>query len=82
LENSLEETVFRSYPQIEAIKRLFQSTEPELSLMSGSGSAVFGLYREERKAREALDEVNRIHPSLLVETIPRERYWSRVFAGV
>lgn len=82
LENSLEETVFRSYPQIKAIKSLFQRLEPELSLMSGSGAAVFGLYLEERKAREALRELNKIHPSLLVETIPRERYWSRLHAGV
>lgn len=82
LENSLEETVFRSYPQIKAIKSLFQRSEPELSLMSGSGSAVFGLYLVERKAREALRELNKIHPSLLVETIPRERYWSRLHAGV
>jgi 4-diphosphocytidyl-2C-methyl-D-erythritol kinase len=50
--------------------------------MSGSGSAVFGLYLVERKAREALRELNKIHPSLLVETIPRERYWSRLHAGV
>jgi len=82
LKNSLEETVFRSYPQIEAIKSLFQSTEPELSLMSGSGSAVFGLYREKKRAREALEVLNKVHPSLLVETIPRERYWSRLLAGV
>lgn len=82
LENSLEETVFRSYPQIKAIKSLFQRSEPELSLMSGSGSAVFGLYLVERKAREALRELNKIHPSLLVETIPRGRYWSRLHAGV
>jgi 4-diphosphocytidyl-2-C-methyl-D-erythritol kinase len=82
LENSLEETVFRSYPQIKAIKSLFQRSEPGLSLMSGSGSAVFGLYMEERKAREALRALSKIHPSLLVETIPRERYRSQLFAGV
>jgi 4-diphosphocytidyl-2-C-methyl-D-erythritol kinase len=82
LENSLEETVFLSYPQIKAIKALFQRSEPELSLMSGSGAAVFGLYMEERKARKAFRELNKIHPSLLVETIPRERYWSRLHAGV
>jgi len=82
LENSLEETVFRSYPQIKAIKSLFQRLEPELSLMSGSGSAVFGLFFEERKAREALKELNKIHLSLLVETIPRGRYWGRLDVGV
>jgi 4-diphosphocytidyl-2-C-methyl-D-erythritol kinase len=82
LENSLEETVFRSYPEIKAIKSLFQRSKSELSLMSGSGSAVFGLYMEEKKARETLRELSKRHPSLLVETIPREQYWSRLFAGV
>jgi 4-diphosphocytidyl-2-C-methyl-D-erythritol kinase len=82
LENSLEETVFRSYPQIKAIKSLFQRSEPELTLMSGSGASVFGLYLEEKEAEEAFRELNKIHPSLLVETIPRERYWSRLHAGV
>jgi 4-diphosphocytidyl-2-C-methyl-D-erythritol kinase len=82
LENSLEETVFRSYPEIKAIKSLFRRSKPELSLMSGSGSAVFGLYKEEKEAREALRELSKEHPSLLVGTIPREQYWSRLFAGV
>lgn len=82
LENSLEETVFRSYPQLKAIKSLFQRSEPELSLMSGSGSCVFGLYLEEKKAKEVLREMRKIHPSLLVETLPRERYQNRMFAGV
>lgn len=82
LENSLEETVFRSYPEIKAIKSLFQRSKPELSLVSGSGSAVFGLYMEEKEAREALQELSKRHPSLLVETIPREQYWNRLFAGV
>jgi 4-diphosphocytidyl-2-C-methyl-D-erythritol kinase len=82
LENSLEETVFRSYPQIKAIKSLFQRSKPELSLMSGSGASVFGLYLEKKKAEEALGELNKVMPSLLVETVPRERYWSRLHAGV
>lgn len=82
LENRLEETVFRLYPQIKAIKSLFQRLGPELSLMSGTGSAVFGLFMEESKAIKALKEMDKFQPSILVETLPRERYWSRVFAGV
>jgi 4-diphosphocytidyl-2-C-methyl-D-erythritol kinase len=82
LENSLEKTVFHSFPEIKAIKSLFQRLEPELSLMSGSGASVFGLYQEIKKAEEALRELNKIQPSLLVETISRERYWSRLHAGV
>jgi 4-diphosphocytidyl-2-C-methyl-D-erythritol kinase len=44
LENSLEEPVFRLYPQIKETKSLFQCLRPELSLVSGTGAAVFGLF--------------------------------------
>ena len=82
LENSLEETVFRRYPEIKTIKSLFKRSEPELSLMSGSGSAVFGLYMEKKRAKEAFRELSQRHQSLLVETLPRKSYRSRLFAGV
>jgi len=44
LENSLEETVFFLHPQLRDIKRLFYKLGSELSLVSGSGSTVFGLF--------------------------------------
>jgi len=50
LENRLEETVFRFYPQLKAIKRLLRGQGSELPLVSGTGSAVFGLFLEQEKA--------------------------------
>lgn len=82
LENSLEETVFNLYPQIKAIKSSLLNLEPELSLISGTGAAVFGLFLEKEKAErgyKALKKKNSVH---LVETLSREKYWSRVSAGV
>ena len=81
LENALEKTVFSSYPQLEDLKRFFQSQGAELSLLSGSGSSVFGLFRDRQKAetgRKAL----RAAPSVLVETLTRNEYWARIRAGV
>jgi len=82
LENNLEETIFSLSPQLREIKSLFQSLGPALSLVSGSGSAVFGLFLGEGQARHALGELGRTSGVLLVETLSREQYWKRVNAGV
>lgn len=82
LENSFEEIIFSLYPQLKVIKGLFQSQRSELSLVSGTGSAVFGLFLEKRKAEEALKELRKKYSALLVETVPRERYWKNLNIGV
>jgi 4-diphosphocytidyl-2-C-methyl-D-erythritol kinase len=82
LENRLEETIFSLYPRLQAIKRSFFQEEAVLSLVSGTGSAVFGLFEEKEKAARALEEMERTGEALLVETLSRERYWKRATAGV
>jgi 4-diphosphocytidyl-2-C-methyl-D-erythritol kinase len=82
LENRLEETVFRFYPQLKAIKRLLRGQGSELPLVSGTGSAVFGLFLEQEKAEKVLRKVKKDYTSLLVETLPRERYWRSMKTGV
>jgi 4-diphosphocytidyl-2-C-methyl-D-erythritol kinase len=82
LENNLEETVFSLYPRLKAIKGFFLQKEAVLSLVSGTGSAVFGLFDDREKAARALAEIGRTEKALLVETLSRERYWKRATAGV
>ncbi|MFZ2054098.1 MAG: 4-(cytidine 5'-diphospho)-2-C-methyl-D-erythritol kinase [Candidatus Aminicenantales bacterium] len=82
LENRLEETIFSLYPRLKAIKSSFLQEEAVLSLVSGTGSAVFGLFEEREKAARALAAVERTDQALLVETLSRERYWARATAGV
>jgi 4-diphosphocytidyl-2-C-methyl-D-erythritol kinase len=82
LANDLEETVFALYPQIEAIKDHFQNLSSELSLVSGTGSAVFGLFIDSSKARKAFETLREKQPSLLVETVSREQYWDCMCWGV
>jgi 4-diphosphocytidyl-2-C-methyl-D-erythritol kinase len=82
LENDLEETIFRFYPLIQELKRRLHDQGPELTLVSGSGSAVFGLFSDAgaaRRAQRALEAEARV---CLVETLTRERYWESVHAGV
>ena len=82
LENDLEETVFQLYPQIKAIKDQLRNLGSELSLVSGTGSAVFGLFSDQNRARRAFEGLKQEHPSLLVETVSREQYWNSLSAGV
>lgn len=82
LENQLEETIFRSHPQLEEFKRFFQGQGAEASLVSGTGSAVFGLFAEKEKALGGWRELRKMAPALVVKSLPRETYWRRLRAGV
>ena len=80
--SKLEETIFPSYPQLEELKRFFQSRDAEASLVSGTGSAVFGLFAEKEKALGGWRELRKRVPALVVKFLPRETYWRRLRAGV
>jgi 4-diphosphocytidyl-2-C-methyl-D-erythritol kinase len=82
LENDLEEIVFRIYPQIKAIKGLIQEQGSELSMMSGSGSAVYGLFLDMEKAQKSKKKLQGKHPVVLVKTLTREQYWRSIQTGV
>jgi len=82
LENDLERVIFRRYPELEEFKRFFQGQGAALSLVTGSGSAVFWLFTDRDKARKAFDELRRKSEARLAETLPRERYETQVGAGV
>jgi 4-diphosphocytidyl-2-C-methyl-D-erythritol kinase len=82
LENRLEETVFSLYPRLKTLKNFFLQEGAVLSLVSGTGSAVFGLFADREKAARSLFEIGRTEEALLVETLSRERYWERATAGV
>jgi 4-diphosphocytidyl-2-C-methyl-D-erythritol kinase len=82
LENRLEKAVFSLYPRLKAIKSFFHQREAILSLVTGTGSAVFGLFLQKEKAEKALSELEGVEEALLVETLSRERYWKKATAGV
>ena len=53
--NVLETVVTKNYPEIEEYKSIMNSFGAAYSLMSGSGSTVFGLFEDKTKAKEAYD---------------------------
>ncbi len=82
LENDLETVILRAHPELGDFKRFFRSEGAELSLVSGSGSAVFGLFSDRAKARRALERMERTTRGFLAEVLPREDYWTELDAGV
>lgn len=58
LGNDLESIVSRRYPEIQHIKHILIQAGACGSLMSGSGSAVFGIFSDEQRAREAFRLLN------------------------
>ena len=82
LENSLEETVFFEYPQLRDIKRLFYKLGSKLSLVSGSGSTVFGLFFQKKKALEVYERLKNTYSLSLVKSLSRAQYWDSIDVGV
>jgi len=52
--NVLEEATIPMHPEIRDIKNKIREFEPLCSLMTGSGPTVFGIFDDEKKAKEAL----------------------------
>jgi 4-diphosphocytidyl-2-C-methyl-D-erythritol kinase len=57
LSNDLEPVTFARYPAVRELKEKLLASGARGSLMSGSGSTVFGLFAEESTARKAADEI-------------------------
>lgn len=81
--NDFERVVFRQHPSLAEIKRLLAASgTPEAALyasLSGSGSALFGLYLtrgDAEAARKRLADAG--VESLLTRTLPRSGYWGEM----
>lgn len=82
LRNELEDTIFCLYPQLKENKSLIKSPESELSLVSGSGSAVFSLFSDRKKAEAAADRLGREYKTVVVDTVSKKKYWHSLSTGV
>jgi len=83
--NDFEEVVFAQYPSLADIVRVLASSgqgedaasyAAVYAALSGSGSALFGLYASAEAADRAVGRIrDRGIVALRTETLPRERYW-------
>jgi 4-diphosphocytidyl-2-C-methyl-D-erythritol kinase len=85
IENDFEQVVFPQYPLLREIKHELMgisSGSPAIyAALSGSGSALFGLYRSQQDAIAAQQRVQASGcKAILTETLPRQEYWRTMFA--
>jgi 4-diphosphocytidyl-2-C-methyl-D-erythritol kinase len=84
IENDFEQVVFPVHPSLREIKHQLMghgSGQALYAALSGSGSALFGLYRSEADALEAQQRVQDAGTRAIVtRTLPRSLYWTRMFA--
>jgi 4-diphosphocytidyl-2-C-methyl-D-erythritol kinase len=89
IENDFEEVAFSQHPFLRDIKRQLMGSDPAgngnglalYAALSGSGSALFGLYRSQADAAAAQQRVQQAGTqAILTETLPRQAYWERMFA--
>lgn len=82
LENDLEETIFRPYPQLADLKQILLKEGAEVSLVSGTGSTIFGIFSSRQQAERARSKLGRTWTAMIVETVGRNRYREESLAGV
>jgi 4-diphosphocytidyl-2-C-methyl-D-erythritol kinase len=87
IENDFERVVFPQYPFLGEIKRILVG-RPEaedaavFASLSGSGSALYGLYRTARAAQAALGRLTQNGiTGLVTRTLPRSDYWSTMMVA-
>ena len=87
IENDFERVVFPQYPFLGDIKRILvggSSTEDAAIYagLSGSGSALFGLYRTQKAAQAAVLRLEQQGVTgLVTRTLPRSDYWSTMMVA-
>jgi 4-diphosphocytidyl-2-C-methyl-D-erythritol kinase len=83
IENDFEEVVFSQHPSLRSTRRDLSGNSGDAlyTALSGSGSALFGLYASHAAAEEAQQRVQANGTrAILTETLPRQRYWETMFA--
>jgi 4-diphosphocytidyl-2-C-methyl-D-erythritol kinase len=83
IQNDFEHVVFPQHPSLAEIKRLLAAAgTPEAALhasLSGSGSALFGLYLTRGDAQQAQDRLTASGvESQITRTLPRSEYWANM----
>lgn len=76
-ENDFESVVFEQYPALKSIKLRLRKLGANPALMSGSGSAVFGLFPERDQVRRAIQSFGkeRVFPITLVSRAKFRAEW-------
>ena len=81
IENDFEEVVFPQHPELREVKRVLERSGAQYASLSGSGSAVYGLFASSEKADAARKKLA-VHGTraVVTATLTRRLYWRRLLA--
>jgi 4-diphosphocytidyl-2-C-methyl-D-erythritol kinase len=79
IENDFERVVFPKYPELREIKSVLKDAGSVYASLSGSGSAVYGLFKSGNQAKRAAAILTtKGTPAVATTTLTRPQYWKRM----
>ncbi len=82
IKNDFESVVFPEYPELREVKRALERAGAKYASLSGSGSALYGLFASKVAAERVAAKLRKQGwAAQATATLTRRQYWSRVFGG-
>ena len=79
IENDFERVVFPKYPELRKVKSVLEQAGAFYASLSGSGSALYGLFRSRSAAEKAVARLTRNGiPAVVTTTMTRQQYWKKI----
>jgi 4-diphosphocytidyl-2-C-methyl-D-erythritol kinase len=80
IENDFERVVFPQYPELREVKGVLERAGAVYASLSGSGSAVYGLFSARAAAEKAAKKLRtKGVPAAVTTTLTRPQYWKKIF---
>ncbi len=78
IENDFEKVVFPKYPELREVKSVFERSGAFYASLSGSGSALYGLFKSQTAGKKAAAKLRQNGiPAVATSTMARRLYWKK-----